>query len=198
MCSIEEETWSRSSQFGSSIEIGAAHLGENTENLFNFCDAMWYIMCSIEVGASAIITVRRCNWNWSGALRWGNVLEHQRKCHKLSQHLNLTANGDYDDDVTIIIDQTKRMSNDIVHAKLLWQSAMAKGIEHESLCPCVSLNRYFLFSCFPTIFVNKWKRWSTMAKGIRHVSLCPCVRVMLPSLSFLPAFPTPASTLYIV
>ena len=116
MCSIEEETWSRSSQSGGSIEIGAAHLGENTHyfcNFCNFCDAMWYIMCSIEVGASAIITVRRCNWNWSGALRWGNVLEHQRKCHKLSQHLNLTANGDDndDDDVTRIIDQTNRMSN---------------------------------------------------------------------------------------
>ena len=90
---------------------------------------------------------------------------------------------------------------DIVHAKLSWQSAMAKWIKHESFCPCVSLNRYFLFSCFPTIFVNKWKRWSTMAKGIRHVSLCPCVRVMLPSLSFLPTLPThtgPTSTLYSV
>ena len=35
---------------------------------------------------------------------------------------------------------------------------MAKGIEHESLCPCVSLNRYALFSCFPTIVVNKWEK----------------------------------------
>ena len=170
MCSIEEETWSRSSQFGSSIEIGAAHLGENTHyvcNFCNFCDAMRYIMCSIEVGASAIITVRRCNWNWSGALRWGNVLEHQRKCHKLSQHLNLTANGDDDDDVTIIADQTNAqwtLSMLNYNDKVLWR----KGSNMKASVPAC---HWIDISCFhvfqPYLWINgkdevPWQKGSDM------------------------------------
>ena len=55
----------------------------------------------------AIITVGRSIEIGAGALRCGDVLGHQRKCHKLSQHLtaNRDDGGGGDDDDTPPIKQ---------------------------------------------------------------------------------------------